>query len=97
MRRARVLVAGRVQGVGFRAATRERALALGLTGRVANRPDGRVVAEVQGPEAAVAAFLAWVRTGPPWARVERVEAEDLPPDPAETRFEIRPFPWGGAS
>ncbi len=68
-----VLVSGRVQGVWFRGWTQEKALALGLTGWVRNRADGRVEALIAGPEDRVAELIAALRDGPPAARVGSVE------------------------
>jgi acylphosphatase len=74
MARVRVsfVVAGRVQGVFYRQSAVEEARRLGLDGWVRNLPDGRVEAEAEGERAAVEAFLAWCRSGPPSARVEGV-------------------------
>jgi acylphosphatase len=68
-----LFVRGRVQGVGFRWHTRAEARALGLAGWVRNLPDGRVEAWVEGEEAALERFLAWIRRGPPAARVDALE------------------------
>jgi len=68
----RFLVRGRVQQVGFRAATRRRALQLGLEGFAANLPDGRVSVQVRGPAVAVAQLREWLDHGPALARVEEV-------------------------
>ena len=68
-----VLVAGRVQGVGFRWHARVKAQELGLGGWVANLPDGRVEGWIEGEESAVEAMLAWLRKGPPSAHVTNVE------------------------
>ena len=57
-------VVGRVQGVGFRWATLEEAQRLGLAGWVQNEDAGSVTGFVQGDEAAVAQFAAWLRQGP---------------------------------
>lgn len=73
--RAHVIVIGRVQGVFFRASTRETALELGLAGYVRNLPDGSVEAVFEGPIAAVEQAVTWSRTGPPHAAVEHVEVE----------------------
>jgi acylphosphatase len=59
-----VLIAGQVQGVGFRFAARQTAQQQGVSGWVRNRPDASVEAVVEGEEAAVQAFLAWCRRGP---------------------------------
>lgn len=75
MQAAHFLVRGRVQGVGFRAATRCRARELGLNGYVRNLPDGRVEAFAQGEPAAIAALAQWLHHGPPMARVEDVQRE----------------------
>jgi acylphosphatase len=69
-------IAGQVQGVGYRHALRQEALARGLAGWVRNRRDGTVEAVVQGDAAAVDAVIAWSRRGPPAARVERVDARE---------------------
>ena len=66
-------IEGRVQGVGYRAFVEMRAAELGLSGWVRNRRDGSVEAVVQGPSAAVDAMLDRCRSGPPGARVDRVE------------------------
>ncbi|ADD41209.1 acylphosphatase [Stackebrandtia nassauensis] len=75
----RFLVSGRVQGVFFRAFTRDVALREGLTGTVRNLADGRVEAYVEGPDAAVAAFERELRVGPPAARVDEVAASSENP------------------
>ncbi|MFZ5723908.1 MAG: acylphosphatase [Pseudomonadota bacterium] len=74
----RVWVGGRVQGVGFRAATQREALRLGVSGHARNLPDGRVEVLAVGEEAAVAALVAWLQRGPPSARVDRVDVQDVP-------------------
>jgi acylphosphatase len=73
MAAARFLVSGKVQGVFFRASTRERALRLGLRGHARNLPDGRVEVVAVGTEAAMDALADWLRQGPPDARVDGVE------------------------
>lgn len=72
----RIIVHGRVQGVWFRGWTVDAARALGLDGWVGNRRDGSVEILASGEEAAIAALIERCRTGPPAARVERVEAEE---------------------
>jgi acylphosphatase len=69
----RFQVIGRVQGVFFRAATREQAERLGLTGRARNRADGSVEVIACGDDAALDALERWLHVGPPLARVSRVE------------------------
>ena len=73
--RLRVLISGRVQGVFFRASTRDEARARGLTGWAKNLPDGRVEAVFEGDKRVVENMLAWCRQGPPYAYVDHVEVE----------------------
>jgi acylphosphatase len=80
LKRAHVLVSGRVQGVFFRASCAEQARARGLTGSVRNTTDGRVDATFEGDDAMVDAMVAWCREGPPWARVESVEVQEERPE-----------------
>lgn len=71
-----ILVGGRVQGVCFRAYTRDRALELGLRGSVRNLEDGRVEIVAQGSVASLERFYQWCRQGPPKARVDDLQIED---------------------
>jgi len=87
--RRRVVVSGRVQGVGFRAATRSKAEACGVSGWVRNRPDGSVEAAFEGDPEAVAALVDFCRAGPRLAQVERVEVCEEPVEGLR-RFEFRP-------
>ncbi len=70
--RLHAVVEGVVQGVNFRHYTTLTARRLGLTGWVANRPDGSVEVVAEGPRAAVQELLAFLHEGPPSAIVERV-------------------------
>jgi len=72
MNAVRVVVRGRVQGVGFRAFVVREADALGVAGEVWNRRDGGVEAEGVGPSDALRRFVAALRRGPVHARVEQV-------------------------
>jgi acylphosphatase len=74
----RCYVAGRVQGVFYRASTRSRAEALGVTGHARNLPDGRVEVLACGPPQAVEALCAWLWEGPPAAHVTAVDVEPVP-------------------
>ncbi|MGH7369972.1 MAG: acylphosphatase [Candidatus Methylomirabilaceae bacterium] len=71
--RAHVFVAGRVQGVGFRAYTVDEAGIRGVTGWVRNTLDGRVEAVFEGERATVEAMIEWCRKGPRGARVSSVD------------------------
>ncbi len=68
-------VAGVVQGVFFRASTREQAQRLGLTGYAKNLPDGRVEVIACGAPDAVERLKDWLRSGPAGARVTGVACE----------------------
>jgi len=85
----RLVIRGRVQGVGFRYAMLDTAHALGVTGWVRNRRDGSVEALVQGESVAVDAVIAWSRKGPPAARVDGVDVRDADCGPGGG-FELRP-------
>lgn len=69
----RCLVAGKVQGVWYRAATQRQALALGLTGYARNLPDGRVEVLACGAEDALRQLQDWLWQGPPAAEVTDVQ------------------------
>jgi acylphosphatase len=71
--RAHVVVRGRVQGVFFRAETRNRAASLGLSGWVRNNPDGSVEAVFEGDRERVESMVEWSRRGPGHAKVEDVD------------------------
>jgi acylphosphatase len=88
LKRVRVFVRGRVQGVAFRAHTADQARRAGVSGWVRNRPDGSVEAAFEGPPAAVEVLLGFVRRGPRAARVDDVEVRDEPLA-GDARFEIR--------
>ena len=70
---AQVVVHGWVQGVYFRAYTRDQARMLGLAGWVMNRRDGTVEAFLEGEKTKVEQMVAWCRQGPPAAQVDQVE------------------------
>ncbi|MFL5778553.1 MAG: acylphosphatase [Chloroflexota bacterium] len=68
-----ITIRGGVQGVGFRYFTLRTASSLDLEGWVANAPDGSVHCVAEGPRAALDRLLAALSSGPPGARVDRVE------------------------
>ena len=84
----RLIVTGHVQGVFFRAWTKEQADALGVTGWVRNCADGRVESRVEGEEKAVEELIERLRDGPRGARVDDLAAEPVDAE-AFTRFEVR--------
>lgn len=85
----RVLIEGRVQGVGFRAFVETRATGLGLTGWVRNRRDGAVEASLHGASDKIETMLDVCRRGPPAARVDMLR-EMGEPEPAPSTFTMRP-------
>lgn len=92
MIRKRLFISGRVQGVYFRAHTREKAIGLGLKGWVRNLPDGRVEALIEGSEEAVKTMIEWCKTGEPPSRVEQVEVIDETGPEEYCDFTILPTP-----
>lgn len=83
-----MFVSGRVQGVYYRATTRERATDRGVDGWVQNLADGRVEAVFEGAPADVEAMVEFCRDGSPAASVEAVEVEYGDPEGVEG-FRIR--------
>lgn len=81
----RFIVCGRVQGVFFRASTREQALRLGLIGYAKNLPDGNVEVLAGGDDTAIAQLERWLRRGPPMAQVTNVRRAPAEP-PAQQGF-----------
>ena len=77
--RRRVLISGRVQGVGFRAACRRAALNFHVSGWVRNLPDNRVEAVFEGEAEDVEQMLAWCGRGPTYATVISVEVSEEEP------------------
>lgn len=84
----RAVVRGGVQGVGFREATVRRGRELGAMGWVRNEDDGTVRVHAEGPEDAVAALEAFLREGPPAARVTAVDVERVKAEGHE-QFAVR--------
>ncbi len=71
--RAQVIIHGLVQGVWFRASTREEAMRIGVGGWVRNLPDGTVQALFEGEKKKVEEIIGWCYKGPPGARVSKVD------------------------
>jgi acylphosphatase len=87
--RVQLVVTGRVQGVWYRASTKQEGSRLGLTGQVRNLPDGRVEVVAEGERATLEQLVAWCRRGPPLARVTDLQASWWPATGAMTGFEVR--------
>ena len=86
--RVHVFVSGTVQGVYYRANTRDTAREKGVDGWARNLEDGRVEAVFEGPADAVESMVEWCHEGSPAAEVDAVEADSEEPQGADG-FEIR--------
>ena len=81
-------VSGKVQGVWYRASAKEKALSLGLTGKIWNEQDGSVGAIVQGDLNKILEFTEWCEEGPPLANVDEVTSEEIDDEKTYPTFEI---------
>ena len=73
-----IRVHGKVQNVGFRYYTRKTAAMCNVCGFVSNELDGSVYIEAEGEAGDLETFIDWCRQGPQWARVDRMEVQDIP-------------------
>ncbi|MGQ0485108.1 MAG: acylphosphatase [Hyphomicrobiales bacterium] len=89
MSAVRLLVEGRVQGVGFRAWVADEATIRGLTGWVRNLRNGHVEMVLSGGDADIESMIAACRKGPRFATVTRVETSPVP-DESWRDFTVRP-------
>ncbi len=87
-RRIRLLITGKVQGVGFRFYTCQEANRLGIQGWVMNKANGQVEAVAIGEENLVDQFINWCKDGPVTAKVTRIEIQDYAGKDIEG-FEVR--------
>jgi acylphosphatase len=87
--RRHVMIAGRVQGVNFRNATKQVADQMGLRGWVKNLEDGRVEAIFEGPRDAMERMIEWCKRGPPAAQVEQVQVRPEPATGEFLRFQVQ--------
>ena len=85
----RYMIGGRVQGIGFRYFAEAAAAREGILGWVRNTPDGRVEISAEGDAEAVERVERSLRHGPPHARVERVDVDDIIPTGRDTGFIIK--------
>ena len=88
MQQVQLRITGKVQGVFFRASTRQKALELGITGWVKNEADGSVLAVGQGEPTALQEWVDWCHRGPAHARVDQVREEVIPLSDFQ-QFEIK--------
>jgi acylphosphatase len=89
VRAIRALVRGHVQGVFFRAYTRDKAHQLNLVGWVRNNHDGTVECHAQGHEPAIEEFIEFLHQGSPPSRVDDVTVNSTPFDPNLRDFRIK--------
>ncbi|HEY8158812.1 MAG TPA: acylphosphatase [Methylobacter sp.] len=89
MRKVKILVSGRVQGVYFRLFTQNKAKHFAIKGSAKNLPDGRVEIIAEADKMAIEKFIKWCHKGPVTARVDHVEITELQHDEALTSFEIK--------
>ena len=84
-----VVISGRVQGVWFRASTKQKAEQLGLTGWVKNTHEGNVEAVFEGDDKKISEIISWCHQGPPMAKVVNVEVNNQAPTNSFDSFSIR--------
>ena len=89
LRRCHLVVSGMVQGVFYRASTRQKAQELGLSGWVRNLADGRVEIVAEGAEASVQKLIQWAHTGPSSSRVNGVNVVEESPTGEFSNFQVR--------
>ena len=88
MKTFQLRIIGKVQGVWYRASAKDKALALGLKGKVWNERDGAVGALVQGTDQSVSEFIEWCKEGPMLAVVNEVLVDEVAMTETFTSFEI---------
>ena len=89
MKKIRAIVSGRVQGVGFRMSTLQKARHIGVSGYVRNLTNGNVEIVALGKAEKVDSLLQWAESGPPSAIVKNLEVEVMADDEEFPGFEIR--------
>lgn len=86
--RSKIKIYGDVQGVTFRWHTKQKADQLGLVGFVRNEPDGSVLVIAQGQKDKLDELKEWIKEGPSYARVDRVEVKSSPATGQFSDFQI---------
>lgn len=89
MKAIRIVVSGRVQGVCYRASTREQAERLGVAGWVRNLPDGDVEVYAEGQRSALTELAKWCERGPDFAHVANIQVDWCPAQGDQSGFTIR--------
>ncbi|MEO5907327.1 MAG: acylphosphatase [Saprospiraceae bacterium] len=88
MKTFHITVTGKVQGVWFRASAKDKALSLGLKGKVWNDHDETVGIIAQGDLHRINEFIEWCKHGPPLAKVDQVNVEEVTDEYVFNEFEI---------
>ncbi len=88
MKTFQLRITGKVQGVWYRASAKDKALSLGLKGKVWNERDGAVCAIIQGTDPYVSEFIEWCKEGPMLAEVSGVVVNEVHTEDVFTSFEI---------
>ena len=88
LKRVELLISGMVQGVGFRYFAYQKGQRLGLTGWVRNLPDGRVQVLAEGEESVLEEFIAELKAGPNFSRVQDIEINWSEPTGQFSSFEV---------
>lgn len=89
MKRIRILIEGKFQGLNFRFHTQEQAQKLGLGGFVRNLSDGRIEIDAQGDDAGLAKLLDWCQNGPHTNQVRSILFRYDEPEERATDFIVR--------
>lgn len=89
MKRYQLIVKGKVQGVGFRAFTQQKAAQYELSGYVMNHMDGSVEIEAQGEESTLKRFISKIQEGSPYSSVEEINTQTKEVQDNELSFSIR--------
>ena len=78
IRSVKINIYGKVQGVGFRYGTLQKANEIGVNGFVKNRTDGSIYMEVEAEPEILEQFVIWCRRGPSWSMVDDIVVTDIP-------------------
>ena len=88
-KRVHLTIKGNVQGVSFRYYTTQQARTLNITGWIKNKSDGTVEIMAEGEQEKLEAFVEWCWHGPPYAKVDKLDADWKGPKSEFDSFEMR--------
>lgn len=88
MVRYHIIVRGKVQGVGFRFFTQQKASLNGITGWVKNKSDCSVEIDAEGDKDSISSFIDAIKKGSPFSKIEEIKIKQLPPLKNNTSFKI---------